>query len=284
MAQRLRTRDKTEGLSSAEIGKLLEVCSEMLVQVSAAAEKNAAIFNEFQQWKQDAEQHNHGIKTRIEELVLSTSSIRELFWPTGKESKIEELYKKSIPIPELGGYSAGQLTVIEAVGDERWRQYHWIWLGNVGSRTNRETVTRIEKAIEGIRRDLNAAERRERNELGAADRRERKKAREQRVQGLAAAFQGKSRKQAEKIKRAIRDQVRKLPDCPYCASPLGSDPHADHIYPISRGGLSTEDNMVYICSDCNSDKSDMTLRDFAKLKNLDWPRLEAVLDLLGKRF
>lgn len=35
--------------------------------------------------------------------------------------------------------------------------------------------------------------------------------------------------------------------------------HADHIYPISKGGTSDEENLITLCGDCNCGKSDKVL-------------------------
>ena len=97
---------------------------------------------------------------------------------------------------------------------------------------------------------------------------------------LAAAHLSKTRDFAETIKRQLS-----VPDmCPYCQQPIKDNRHADHIYPVSRGGLSVPENMVNICSACNSKKGDMTLRAFIKKYKLDSKRIEQVLESLGKSF
>ncbi len=98
------------------------------------------------------------------------------------------------------------------------------------------------------------------------------------------AYQEKTRELAEEIKREIKSQLSKFKECPYCENDLGEIPHADHIYPVSKGGLSTKENMVYICQNCNSSKSDKTLNTFIKLKGLDRDKVEANLELLGKDY
>lgn len=95
-----------------------------------------------------------------------------------------------------------------------------------------------------------------------------------------AQARGKSRDQAE----AIKKQLTKTSNCPYCSLPLGDDPHADHIYPQSKGGLSTVKNMVYVCQLCNQMKSDLTLVSFIATFNLDRSRIESALRELGKDF
>ncbi len=79
-----------------------------------------------------------------------------------------------------------------------------------------------------------------------------KQASKQRQKAAAAAHFGKTRTLAKGVRKLILDQVHILPICPYCGEALGDEPHADHIYPVSHGGLSTTENMVFICSTCNN--------------------------------
>lgn len=102
----------------------------------------------------------------------------------------------------------------------------------------------------------------------------------ERTSALAAAHLKRSRA----IARSVKVQLDLSPDCPYCGSPLGRETHADHIYPVSHGGLSTWANMVYICVDCNARKRDLTLREFIEKFGLDRGRIEAALARLEKKF
>lgn len=104
------------------------------------------------------------------------------------------------------------------------------------------------------------------------------------VLAAAAAHFGTTRELADKIKGALRAQLAVTKDCPYCGLPLGDAIHADHIYPVSKGGLSTPENMVLICEQCNLKKHSKTLRQFMKAYKLDEERIEAVLELLHKHF
>lgn len=65
--------------------------------------------------------------------------------------------------------------------------------------------------------------------------------------------------------RALRQQVFERDNftCVYCqAKPEGSDLHADHVLPRSRGGLSTLENLVCACRLCNCAKSDKLLSEW----------------------
>lgn len=117
-------------------------------------------------------------------------------------------------------------------------------------------------------------------ELNLAKKRERKKEKQRNLRARAAQAENKTREAAAGVKsRLPRDHW-----CPYCGGNLGTNPHADHIYPVSRGGLSTESNMVYICSDCNIKKRNKTLRMFINEFGLDRDLIEERLSALGKEF
>jgi 5-methylcytosine-specific restriction endonuclease McrA len=108
----------------------------------------------------------------------------------------------------------------------------------------------------------------------------RAKREKERLRGVVAEAQGRSRKLAERVKRTLSKQEC----CPYCGGLLGSAPHADHIYPRSKGGLSVEQNMVFVCETCNTQKSDLTLIAFIELRQLDRQLVEQRLRQLGKDF
>lgn len=94
--------------------------------------------------------------------------------------------------------------------------------------------------------------------------------------------------ESNKIKRVIAKGIkRSLADneeCPYCGFILMGAIHADHIYPVSKGGESTKKNMVLVCADCNSKKSALTLQAFIKKYNLNRDEIETRLSNLGKDF
>lgn len=83
---------------------------------------------------------------------------------------------------------------------------------------------------------------------------------------------------------AVKRRLIRQPWCPYCGGPLGSDPHADHIYPVSKGGRSVPKNMVYVCAQCNSKKKNMTLTGFIRKFSLDRTAIEDRLEQLHKEF
>ncbi len=98
-----------------------------------------------------------------------------------------------------------------------------------------------------------------------------------------SAKAGKTRRLAAAVRRQIRRQEEIHSGCPYCGEEL-VEPHADHIYPVSRGGLSIVENMVFVCSTCNLAKSNLSLWEFVKRRKYDWENVTSALEKLSKRF
>lgn len=97
---------------------------------------------------------------------------------------------------------------------------------------------------------------------------------------IIAGYEGKSRV----VAKTVKSRLPVNSECPYCGDDIGATPHADHIYPVSKGGRSTIANMVYICSDCNMKKSNKTLREYILKYGLDRDEIEQNLHDLGKSF
>lgn len=103
------------------------------------------------------------------------------------------------------------------------------------------------------------------------------------IKAKAAAYENKQRELAKSVRTALRRQLQDYPCCPYCSMELSSeDPHADHIHPVGKGGLSTIGNMVFVCQSCNVRKGTLTLRAF--LKKMDYVEAEVYerLKRMGK--
>ena len=84
-------------------------------------------------------------------------------------------------------------------------------------------------------------------------------------------------------------QIATYRDCPYCSGPLGEFVgtgccELDHIHPVSKGGLSTSQNLVFICSACNKKKSNQTLNQFIISEKLKRDNIFLMLGRLGKDF
>ena len=67
-------------------------------------------------------------------------------------------------------------------------------------------------------------------------------------------------------------QLERTDACPYCerkflSKDLGPNVQLDHIYPVSKGGQSVVEHLVFICAGRNSKKSDITLADKNHLFN-----------------
>lgn len=162
----------------------------------------------------------------------------------------------------------------------------------VSGETLRAYITKLNAYEQLLLKSIPSAEEREKERITAANKRAaakeiaeaRRIEKESRIVAMAAAHAGKTRQLAQTIRRSIEHQRALLPICPYCGLSLSHDPEADHIYPVARGGLSTVENMVFVCSSCNGRKRDMTLREFVKLLCFDQSTIEERLERLGKRF
>ena len=100
------------------------------------------------------------------------------------------------------------------------------------------------------------------------------------IKARAAKADGRSRS----IAKAVKNKIALTEKCPYCGGSIGNEPHADHIYPVSLGGLSTPENMVYVCRACNTKKRNKTLAKFSDENGLNRGAIEKRLKSLGKLY
>ena len=131
---------------------------------------------------------------------------------------------------------------------------------------SRDQLPRLIDKADGIQREI--------------ERRNRKR---EKINDLRAAASQNVQK-TRSLARAIREQLERQSGCPYCGYSLGESSHADHIYPVSKGGRSTIRNMVLVCASCNARKGDLTLAAFVQKFDLDRRQIEERLSLLGKEF
>lgn len=99
------------------------------------------------------------------------------------------------------------------------------------------------------------------------------------LKSKAARLDGQIRSEAQVVRRKIKPSQ----DCPYCGEDLDTDMQLDHIYPVSRGGLNLENNLVFCCKSCNQKKSDLGLIEFVMQEGLDLKKVTARLLALGKQ-
>ncbi len=96
--------------------------------------------------------------------------------------------------------------------------------------------------------------------------------------GLASSF--RSQKQ-------FKMQLQLKDTCPYCnndflTNNLTEKIHLDHIYPVSKGGHSVPENLVFICETCNKNKADQTLHKFCLKMDYNSNNICEILLRLGK--
>ena len=74
------------------------------------------------------------------------------------------------------------------------------------------------------------------------------------VTGGIAAY--KAADLTSKLRQAIKERDHYT--CRYCGASLDQEPHLlleiDHIVPVAKGGLTTEDNLQTLCWRCNRSK------------------------------
>jgi 5-methylcytosine-specific restriction endonuclease McrA len=99
------------------------------------------------------------------------------------------------------------------------------------------------------------------------------------------SFENRSREGSSNLKKKLINQFDIFDFCPYCGSKLSKIKcHADHIYPVSKGGLTTKRNMILVCPDCNLKKSKLTLNQFINKYKMDRIFIHNNLDTLEKDY
>lgn len=133
-----------------------------------------------------------------------------------------------------------------------------------------------------IRRNvLDAVTKRIKNFEFERDQKERKKRQIDELRIRAASNESEIRQIAESLK----DKLFITDICPYCGSVMSNGNfHADHIYPVSKGGQSHVSNMVICCSSCNLKKKALTVREYALKYKLDRAEIERRLEMQNKTF
>ena len=79
-----------------------------------------------------------------------------------------------------------------------------------------------------------------------------------RLRAIAAVSKDVTRDLASRL----RKRIAAYDICPYCADPIGTSGHVDHIYPVAKGGRSNVENLLWVCAPCNHKKGDLTLGRF----------------------
>ena len=111
------------------------------------------------------------------------------------------------------------------------------------------------------------------------------RARRREERAKIVAFDKKAREGASIIRQDLLDSIsnKKNWKCPYCLKNKKIElSEADHIHPINKGGLSTYQNMVLICKECNQNKKALTLRVFCRKYNFDLNEVCERLEQQGK--
>lgn len=112
-----------------------------------------------------------------------------------------------------------------------------------------------------------------------------RRAKERERSAKIAAFDNRARSGSQTVKTDLLKSIKKKKNwrCPYCytADDLNKSV-ADHIHPINKGGLTTPQNIILVCIDCNKKKSNFLLRVFCKKNDIDFNEVCERLEKLGK--
>jgi 5-methylcytosine-specific restriction endonuclease McrA len=103
-------------------------------------------------------------------------------------------------------------------------------------------------------------------------------------QDTGTKYSSRKDKRTREMAGYVRRDLPSDHGCPYCRGSLGLDYQTDHIYPVSKGGGSTRDNLVNVCSSCNQKKGRMTLLQFINKYKIHRQTIESDLLALGKVF
>jgi 5-methylcytosine-specific restriction endonuclease McrA len=111
-----------------------------------------------------------------------------------------------------------------------------------------------------------------------------KRSRERERTAKIAAYDNRARIGSETVRNDLLRTTRKNNwKCPYCNEKKNIKySQADHIHPITKGGLTTIQNMILVCKLCNSLKKGSTLRVFCKKFQFNFNEVCDRLEKQGK--
>lgn len=144
------------------------------------------------------------LKPRIREEVLQLHALNE---------------KCKQDIEQQFSVQASKVTVFleQAKAQFNSNGYYWSW-------EHQKAIGLIEKKIADLKEKISV-------DLPILQsRKEQKLAKEQKTRAIVAAFYGKTREEAARLK----SQLKITESCPYCNSPLKDDCQADHIFPVTK--------------------------------------------------
>ena len=111
-----------------------------------------------------------------------------------------------------------------------------------------------------------------------------KRSRERERTAKIAAYDNRARTGSDTVRSDLLKSTRiNNWKCPYCNEKKSIKySQADHIHPISKGGLTTIQNMILVCKLCNSLKKGSTLRVFCKKFQFNFDDVCERLEKQGK--
>jgi 5-methylcytosine-specific restriction endonuclease McrA len=232
--------------------------SEYLVKLPKKIDKIQPLKGEFEDLENELG-NNLELEFSLKQKYLETKFLRESFnertWYRGTDGKVEAMIKFSRD--HFGGRN----------------QYDHM-VPNPYTYEDSELREKVKLDIKEIREKIKKTENKIKVQIEKQKNQDKIKEKSIRIAG----YEDGSRE----IARTIR--ISKTKHCPYCGNDLGDEPHKDHIFPIAKGGLSKKENLVYVCNECNLNKSDLTLNQFIKKYDMDRDSIESNLEKLNKDF
>jgi 5-methylcytosine-specific restriction endonuclease McrA len=263
---------------SSDLIKLIAYIDDLINLLSDIISNNERLYSDYQEELQEVARTNKAISDHNKSIEYEIRSIWEKYY--SEQSFYSKLFRVSPPselLETINSLSASLKTWVplpqvktvtrlqDVISHTLWIRYYVIFQ-HVGRDISPRTISQLKRMVPSLRVEL---ERIQRNEIAKA---------------RLAAADNRTRALAKQIKADIRIQLSYLAECPYCGGHIGDSPEADHIYPVASGGLSTPENMVYVCRSCNSMKSSLTLSMFVRKMGFNREQVEARLDRLGKRY
>lgn len=258
-----KTLDGLERFSATKLGNLRDSISQQISHLEQMHKEYHAMAEEHTKLVTQLRQEHQLIADEISHIRNNPLSRRPglsriFYGPYTEEANalLAELEKKRAKLPEIPA----------------WPQYYTV--KEYGLHGPASTIAAyLERELSILRAELVKFDR-------IIERKLKEQQKQTEVRATVAAATGRTREHGYTTRR----QIATNHPCPYCGNPLGKKYQADHIYPVAKGGRSTLQNMVNVCTDCNSKKGTMTLVGFIRQYHLKREEIEKRLLELGKEF
>jgi len=245
-------------------------------------EKSKRHFASYKQEKLD--EYQQGVREKTKQLAIIHSLDVEISALQGKLGQVRAQSQRAQANQNLVGRFMGFVSdEMKALYNQELELSRIIEIKSQERKSIRfnEPIDMTQVISENESKEINMLQRLLEQKLKSREKEQRQSNELAKLKAVAASAIGKTREHAI----TVRDQVVKSESCPYCGISLeGVLSHLEHIYPVSKGGHSTINNMVHVCSKCNIKKRDLTLNQFIDLYSLDRVVILERLRVQGKDY